>query len=172
MTQLLGWLIGIIAVLAAALLATADSALLAFHALESSTVSDAAFADRERRHRALAMGRVLAYVAAGAALAQAIHLDSFGLMPRAGLVAIVAVVVCTLAECVGRAIGYADPSTIHARLDPVIRFVGALLSPAVALGAAIDRALHAIIPTSDTAEDDLETSTEQFREVVAAEADV
>jgi len=172
MTQLWGWLIGIVAVIAAATLATADSALLAFHALEPSLASNAAFADRERRHRALSMGRVLAYVAAGTALAQALDLASFDFAPRAGLMALVAIVVCTLAECVGRAIGYADPSSTHTRMEPVIHFVGRLLGPAVALGAAIDRALHRIIPTSDTAEDDLETSTEQFREVVAAEADV
>jgi putative hemolysin len=115
---------------------------------------------------------VLVYVAAGAALAQALQLGSRELAPRAALVALIAVVVCTLAECVGRAIGYATPSATHTRLQPVIRLVGALLSPAVALGAAIDRALRAIIPLSDTAEDDHETSTEQFREVVAAEADV
>jgi CBS domain containing-hemolysin-like protein len=172
MSELWAWLIGMVAVGAAAVLATADSALLAVHALEPSAVSDAAFPDRERRHRALSMGRVLAYVAAGAALAQALHLELLGMTARVAVVAIVAVVVCTLAECVGRAIGYAAPSSMHARLLPVIRVVGTLLSPAVALSAAIDRTLQAIIPLSDTAEDDRETSTEQFREVVAAEADV
>ena len=172
MTQLWAWLIGIVAVGAAAVLATADSALLALHALESTALSGAAFADRERKHRALSMGRVLAYVAAGAALAQAIGIGDRDFAPRIALVALVAIVVCTIAECVGRAIGYADPSLMHTRLQPVIGAVGTLLSPAVALGAAIERALHAIIPVSDTAEDDLETSTEQFREVVAAEADV
>jgi putative hemolysin len=172
MIQLWGWVIGVVAVFAASLLATADSALLAFHALESSTISAAGFADRERRHRALSMGRVLAYVAAGASLAQAMHLGELDVLPRMGAVALIAVVITTLAECLGRAIGYADPTAVHSRLQPVINAVGALLSPAVALGAAIDRALHAIIPLSDTAEDDRETSTEQFREVVAAEADV
>jgi len=172
MTQLMEWIIGVVAVIAAAALATADSALLAFHALEPSVTSEAAFADRERRHRALSMGRVLVYVAAGAALAQALRLEAFALAPRVALVALVALVVCTFAECVGRAIGYADPSFTHARMQPVIRLVGALLGPAVALSAVIDRTLQAIIPSSDTAEDDRETSTEQFREVVAAEADV
>jgi putative hemolysin len=172
MIQLWGWAIGIVAVLLASLLATADSALLAFHAIEPSAVSDAAFADRERRHRALSMGRVLAYVAAGAALAQALHLGELDFLPRIGSIALIAVIVATVAECLGRAIGYADPSSMHSRLQPVINIVGMILSPAVALGAAIDRGLHALIPLSDTAENDLEASTEQFREVVAAEADV
>ena len=47
-----------------------------------------------------------------------------------------------------------------------------LLSPAVAFGTIIDRALHAIIPPSATKAEERETSAEQFREVVAAEADV
>jgi len=172
MIELWAWIIGLVAVITAGGLATADRALLAVHALEPSAVADAAFSDRERRHRALSVGRVLAYVAAGAALAQALELYSFRMGQRALLVAVTAVVACTLAECVGRALGYAAPASTHARLLPVIRGVSALLSPAVALSAAIDRALNALIPLSDTAEDDRETSTEQFREVVAAEADV
>jgi CBS domain containing-hemolysin-like protein len=172
MIALWAWTIGLVAVITAGVLATADSALLAVHALEPSAVSDAAFIDRERRHRALSVGRVLAYVAAGAALAQALELYSFRMGERALLVAVTAVVACTLAECVGRALGYAAPASTHARLMPVIRGVSVLLSPAVALSAAIDRTLNALIPLSDTAEDDRETSTEQFREVVAAEADV
>ena len=68
----------------------------------------AAFADRERLHRALSMGRVLAYIAAGAALAQALQLASLPIVPR--------VVVTSVhrrhrrassREGVGRAIGYA-----------------------------------------------------------------
>jgi CBS domain containing-hemolysin-like protein len=46
-----------------------------------------------------------------------------------------------------------------------------ILRPAAALGGSIDRALQAIIPTPDE-EEVRESSTEQFREVVAAEADV
>ena len=62
---------------------------------------------------------------------------------------VLAVVVCVLAEGVGRAIGYADPTTMYARLSPMIAgVVGRVLRPAVALGAAIDRALHTIIPPS------------------------
>jgi CBS domain containing-hemolysin-like protein len=172
MIQLWAWVIGIGAALAATLLATADSALLAFHALETSLVSEAAFAERERRHRALSMARVLAYVAAGASLAQALRLPQMGLLPRALVIAVTAILVCILAEGVGRALGYADPTKTHARLSPVIQWVGVILRPAVALGSAIDRTLQAIIPHSASTEDEHETSTEQFREVVAAEADV
>ena len=68
--------LGSCAALIATLLSTADSALLAFHASESSSASGPAFAERERLHRALSMGRVLAYIAAGASLAQALQLEN------------------------------------------------------------------------------------------------
>ena len=47
-----------------------------------------------------------------------------------------------------------------------------LLSPAVALGSFIDRTLHAIIPPSRDERRGSRDVAEQFREVVAAEADV
>src|SRR6185437_12558530 len=70
MTNLAALVFGAVAALLAAIFSTADSALLASHASETSAPSDAAFAERERRHRALSMARVLAYIAAGASLAE------------------------------------------------------------------------------------------------------
>src|SRR3954470_4476317 len=111
MTIAVLWVIGILAALTAMLLSTADSALLAFHASESSSTSGAAFADRERLHRALSMGRGLAYVAAGASLAQAIRLDAAPILTRLALTALLGMPVCILSEGVGRAIGYSDASS-------------------------------------------------------------
>lgn len=172
MTTLEAWIVAIGATLVATLFATADSALLAFHASEASPVSSAAFAERERLHRALSMGRVLAYIAAGAAFAQALEVSSFPLGPRIALTAIVAFVATVISEGLARAIGYSTPAATFARLTPMARGLSVLLSPAVALGSFIDRTLHAIIPPSATNAEDRETSAEQFREVVAAEADV
>jgi CBS domain containing-hemolysin-like protein len=118
------------------------------------------------------MGRVLAYVASGAALAQAIDLESYGGLPRFGWTVAISVVVCILAEGAGRAVGYSNAPVIFTRLAPLARFVATVLSPAVALGAAIDRVLQNIIPGDKANEAEQEKSTEQFREVVAAEADV
>jgi magnesium and cobalt exporter, CNNM family len=171
MTELLAWTIGLVASAVATLLSTADSALLAFHASETSTLTDAQFAERERRHRALSMGRVVAYIAAGASLSQALHVSGLAFAPRMLAAAVVAIIVCTIAEGVGRAVGYSDPQLMHNRLAGVTRMVATLLRPAAALGAWIERSLLALIPTSNQDEDH-ETSTEQFREVVAAEADV
>ncbi|MGH7620175.1 MAG: hemolysin family protein [Gemmatimonadaceae bacterium] len=172
MNAISAWLLGGAATFVAAILATADSALLAFHASEASATSDAAFAERERMHRALSMGRVLAFITAGAAMAEAVPLADVSGGARTALAALLAVVICTLGEGVGRAVGYSNPPVIQARLAPLIRAVTTLLSPAVALGAAIDRALNAIIPAPPDDEADRETHAEQFAEVVAAEAEV
>lgn len=172
MTTLVAWMIGIIATFVATIFATADSALLAFHASEASAASSAAFVERERLHRALSMGRVLAYIMAGAALSQALELVSMGILPRIAVTAVTALIATTIGEGVGRAVGYAKPASTFARLTPVARAIAAVLSPAVTLGATIDRALHAIIPPSAANAEERETSAEQFREVVAAEADV
>ncbi len=172
MTNLVPWVIGILAALSATVCAMADSALLALHASESSVLTDAALAERERRHRALSMGRVVSYIAAGAALAEAIELSALPFVPLVVITAATAIIVCTLAEGTGRAIGYADPPRMYGVLSPLIRVLSTVLGPAVALGGAIDRTLHVIIPPHARDEEQRETSAEQFREVVTAEADV
>lgn len=172
MTSAWAGILGGLAALCAALCATTDSALLAFHAAEATSLTEAAFADRERHHRALSMGRVISYIVAGAALAQALGLEDLGVGARAIATALVTIVICTLSEGTGRSIGYGHASATYARLAPFAAVVYAVLSPAVALGAAIDRTLHAIIPPAARDAEDRETSAEQFREVVAAEADV
>lgn len=171
-TMLQAWIVAIGSTVIAMVFATADSALLAFHASEASAPSSAAFTERERLHRALSMGRVLAYIAAGVAYAQALDLSSLSLAARIGITIVLAFVVATLGEGVARAIGYASPATTFARLTPMARGLAVILSPAVALGAIIDRALHLIIPPSAMRAEERETSAEQFREVVAAEAEI
>ncbi len=172
MTDLAALIFGAVAALLAAIFSTADSALLAFHASEASAPSDAAFAERERRHRALSMARVLAYIAAGASLAEPLHLSELSIVPRIIAAAAAAILVCIVAEGLGRAIGYTNPIVAHKRLAPVVQLVDTVLRPAVALGAAIERTLHAIIPATPANADERETSAEQFLEVVTAEADV
>jgi putative hemolysin len=171
-SPLTAWLLAGGATLVAAVLAAADSALLAFHATDGSTMTTEAFAERERAHRALSMGRVLAFITAGAGLAQALPFAELSMVGRAVTAAVAAVVICTLAEGVGRAVGYSNPATMQQRLAPVTQAARVLLSPAVALGTAIDRALNVIIPPPAVDEEERETHAEQFAEVVAAEADV
>ncbi len=172
MTPLYAWLLAGGATILATVLATADSALLAFHASDASTTSDAAFAQRERSHRALSIGRVLSYITAGAAMAEALPFATMSMWERMIAAALSAIVICTIAEGVGRAIGYSNPSAMQTRLAGVTEGASVLLSPAVALGSAIDRTLHAIIPPPAVDEAERDASAEQFAEVVAAEADV
>src|SRR5262249_4560230 len=146
MSVALAWIIGVFAAIAATIFSTADSALLAFHASEASTVSNTAFAQRERLHRALSMARVLSYIASGVALAQALPLASMPLGLRVVVTGIAAAAVCVLAEGIGRAIGYRNPTSIYARLSPLVDGVAKTLAPAVALGGAIERTLNLLIP--------------------------
>src|SRR5205085_8631070 len=106
--------------------------------------SGGAFAERERLHRALSMARVLAYIAAGASFAQALDLEAAPIMTRLVLTSALAVVVCIFSEGVGRAIGYSDAASMFRRLARLMRAVAVALSPAVALGAALDRLLQSI----------------------------
>src|SRR5262245_45494718 len=173
MTAAWAWVIGIGSAVAAMLLSIADSALLAIHATGTEQpVPDALRAERERTHRALSMARILAYVTCGATLTQALHLASLSHVARVAVGGLTAFVVVALAEGVGRGIGYARASTVLRRSAPGIRVVRLLLAPVVSLGATLERLLEVIIPPVAANEEERETSAEQFREVVAAEADV
>ena len=110
MVEIGAWLVAVVVAVVAGILSAADSALLAFHASDKVPVSETAFADRERKHRALSMARVLAYVTAGAALASALNLASLPYGTRIAAMIATAVVLCVLTEGVGRAVGYAAPS--------------------------------------------------------------
>ena len=172
MIEIASWLVAVVVAVVAGVFSAADSALLAFHASDKVPVSETDFADRERKHRALSMARVLAYVTAGAALASALNLSALPYATRVVVMIVTAVVVCVLTEGVGRAVGYADPAGMYARLHPVIELVSRVLRPAVSLGGGIERALHLIIPPTEPDDEERETHAEQFREVVAAEAEV
>lgn len=165
------WLIGVVATVAAALFACADSALLAHHAAEPGVPTEAGLAERERAHRALSMARVVGYVFAGAAFARALHFSTLDAWTRILTVCGSAVVIAALSEAVGRAVGYADPTRIHVRLAPLVKVVSLALRPVVALGTAVDRTLLIVIPEIPDAEAH-EASAEQFLEVVASEAEV
>jgi CBS domain containing-hemolysin-like protein len=170
--ELATWTIGILAALTAFACAAADACLLMSHVAETTSAWDVEFADRERHHRALSMARVLAYVIAGAAFAQGMHLSAAS--PTVRILAVVgaAVLSCVVAEGLGRAVGETDAETASSRFHRLSHVVGTVLGPAVTLGQLIDRALHAVIPPAPPDDEDRETSAEQFREVVAAEAEV
>jgi CBS domain containing-hemolysin-like protein len=130
MIEIVVWLVAIVVAVLAGAFSAADSALLAFHASDKFPVSDTAFADRERKHRALSMARVLAYLTAGAALASALNLASLAYPTRVVAMIVTAVLGCVLTEGVGRAVGYANPTAAYERLQPLIELVSRVLRPA------------------------------------------
>lgn len=162
------------AALVAALCAFADGALLGIEEDEppSSPAVAALLARRETAHRALAFGRILAQLLAGAAASASLLLS--GWVPAALLAPVVVlagIALVVLTEVGARAAGDA----LAARgLVPLARFVEAVelvLQPVVAFGAWADAALHRILPPPPLDEADREDAVERFREVVAAEVE-
>jgi putative hemolysin len=151
-----------------ALLATADGALLATgHAAPRRVISEP-----ERAHRALAMGRVLSHLVAGTALA----LTAFGIsrhdvtaIPIAILLLLLHVM---LVEGLARAAGYARGMKAVDSLSVFIYVVDLMFFPVTWLGGAVERLLSKALPPADETSVQREEGAEQFREVVAAEADV
>ena len=160
--------VALVSFLTSALLAAADGALLATgHAAPRQIITEP-----ERAHRALALGRVLAHLVTGTALA----LASTGISPRAEVAIPVAIALLllhiTLVEGVARYGGYAHGMQTVNRLAPFVFTVDLMFLPVTWLGGAVERALGRALPPADESTVQREESAEQFREVVAAEADV
>jgi CBS domain containing-hemolysin-like protein len=164
----------LLAVAVAAVCALADGALRAAapHRPGEEPPSLGGTPERERMHRALSFARLLAFTTAGAAAAVALRLDIRAHAAAAALGAAAAVAVVFAAESCARAAGDALGAAALAAVYPVVRAIEWLLAPAVALGARIDRGLQRLLPPSPPSDEEREASEEQFRQVVAAEAEV
>jgi putative hemolysin len=166
-------LVAIGATALAALLSMADGALLATHTSpEHAWDTDAERNRREREHRALAMGRVLLYLAAGAAIGQVFELGLYSLGIRTVLQIGIALVVAAATESAARAIGQSNAASLDKVVRPVLTLATFALLPAVALGTRLEKLLHSILPPHPELDEDREATAEQFREVVASEAEV
>jgi CBS domain containing-hemolysin-like protein len=157
----------------AGLLSMADGALLAMHTSpEHAWDSDANRNRREREHRALSMARVLLYLMAGAAIAVLFEFASLGILARTVLQIAIALVIVAATESVARALGQANATRVNVIAAPVTTTAAVALSPAVILGARLERFLLYLLPLPVSDEDQREATAEQFREVVASEAEV
>jgi putative hemolysin len=165
--------IAIVAAVLAGVLSMADGALLAIHT-SPEHVGDADIDRnrREREHRALAMGRVILYLTAGAFVAQYFHFASQPIWLRAVLVLLMALGIVALTESASRAIGQARARNVIRSVRPITWVATFALTPAVAFGARLDRLLYSLLPVNPDHDEDREASEEQFREVVASEAEV
>lgn len=165
-----GILLLTLATAAAALLAAADAALI------TDSTSDleeppSARVERDQVHRSFSLARLVSLLLAGAAIWMTVHgLASHGSRVGAGLALSVLVVV--LVECIARSIGDAVGGKALRALKPVERLLRFPVAPAAAFGGWLESALDRILPPRVASEDDTAATAEQFREVVAADAEV
>jgi CBS domain containing-hemolysin-like protein len=159
----------------AALCAFADGALLGLDADEppSDARTRALLERRERAHRALAFGRIVAQLLSGAATTVA--LLATGWLPAAWAtpgVVVAGIALLGITEVGARAAGDVAGARGLARVGGVVEAVEWLGAPVVTFGQWADDALMALLPPPTPDDDDHDDAVERFREVVAAEADV
>jgi putative hemolysin len=163
------------AVAIAALAAAADGALLGGDpAPEPAPPVVGVLRRRERAHRALALARVLAHLVAGGAVAHGLGLDPTDGPSGAAAGFVAALVIVIIVEGLSRSVGFATAPRLAFVLRPLIRMLELLLSPILRIGAALDSLFERLMPapSSEQRAEQREEATEQFRQVVAAEADV
>jgi putative hemolysin len=153
----------------ATLSAVADTATLAFDEDEEPPSVD--FVQRRRLHRAFALVKVLAQLTAGAAAARALGLHVEGGLARSmGLIGVLLALL--LAEALGRVLGTVFRRQVAGHLAFFARWIervfAVYLAPAARMDAWLSRWLAAPPPDAEAREE----RSEQFREVVSAEADV
>lgn len=172
---LIAGFIALAAATLAALCAFADGALLGLDADEppSDARTRALLERRERAHRALAFGRIVAQLVSGAATTVA--LLATGWLPAAwatpGIV-VAGVALLGITEVGARAAGDAAGARGLSRVGALVETIEWIGAPVVTFGRWADDALMALLPPPTPDDDDHDDAVERFREVVAAEADV
>ncbi|MFI5232403.1 MAG: hemolysin family protein [Gemmatimonadales bacterium] len=167
-------LLAALAAAGATLCALADGALLSIDddAPPAAPVVAAIVARREPAHRALAFGRIVALLLAGALTAGAIVSSTLPTIDIAPVVLLAGVAIVVLAESSARIAGDALGAPAVESLGPFIAAVEWAMRPVVAFGSWCDTLLNHLFPAPPPDEDEREATLEQFREVVEAEADV
>ncbi|MCX5766736.1 MAG: CBS domain-containing protein [Gemmatimonadetes bacterium] len=158
---------------AAAFCAFADGALLALDEDEPPATPRAAalLARREPAHRALAFGRILSVLLAGAAASTSLRAAGLSTNELAPAVIVVGIFIIVIAEVAARTAGDATGAPALERVGPFVVGIEGVLRPVVVFGRWCDAFLVEILPPAKRDDDDRDASIEQFREVVAAEAE-
>ncbi|GAC1691668.1 MAG: hypothetical protein NVS9B3_10260 [Gemmatimonadaceae bacterium] len=159
------------AALAAAVCSAADGALRARErstGVEGPTIGRGD-GSRARRHRALLIARFVLFLTVGVAVqSDPATTHAVGLPGQIAF----ALVVAALAEALARAIGDAAGGRSPLLGEAIPRLLEVLCYPLVAPTIGIDATLARLFPPSPARAEQRETAEEQFRQVVAAEADV
>jgi putative hemolysin len=154
--------------LIAALLAAVDGALLAAGQTATRPMLD----DPERTHRALSVARIVAHLFTGAAIALSVAAVQPSSFIGAALAILLVLANVALVEGWARGTGYARGVPIISKLAPSAIVIDVLLRPVTTLGGFIESLLGRAMPPTDDTSVPPADSAEQFRQVVAAEADV
>ena len=156
----------------ATLCATADGALLSLDPDDRLPPAIAELrARRERIHRALAFARVLGQLGAGIGVALILFRFPASGWLTAAVIIFAAFLLVGISESIARSVGDARAVDVAGRLSRLVVFVEGVLSPVVMLGEGIDRGLNSLMPPPSR-EEEREAVAEQFKAVVAAEAEV
>jgi putative hemolysin len=162
-------------VLLAALAAAADGALLGGDPdPEPAPPVVGILRRREHAHRALALTRVITHLAAGAAMARLLDLQRTDGVRAALAMLASALVIVMLVEGICRSLGFTTAPRFAVAFSPLVRVLEFVLSPVLRAGVALDTLFERFLPPPSIEEraEQREEATEQFRQVVAAEADV
>jgi CBS domain containing-hemolysin-like protein len=157
----------------AALCAYADGALLALEDDEppsSPRVADL-LARREAVHRALAFGRIVGQLLAGAAVAVALRAAAVPASELTAVAVAIGIVVIAVTEIVARTAGDSAGVNGVARCVEWMHGIERIFAPVVFFGSRFDAALLRLLPIRVPDAEEREEHLEQFREVVAAEAE-
>ena len=127
--------------------------------------------ETEHRRRALGFVRLLAHLCVGFMLGLLLR-DAGAATSRTLLAVLAGIVVVLLAETAARTWGSGRGAPLLRALAPVVRPLELLISPVTAVAVAVDRRLTASLPTPRAEDLEREAVAAQFRQVVAAEADV
>ncbi len=170
---LLAWGVALLAAAVAASCAAADGAMLSLSADAGLPEPlRALHARRERSHRSLAFARVMAQLTGGVSVAIALDLAARSRGEAVGLGFLAGLALVGVSESLARSLGTVHGERAARRLFPFIRVVERLLAPIAALGGAIDALLNRLLPPPMDHDGEREATAEQFRQVVAAEAEV
>ncbi len=167
-------LVALLAIVVAAVCAAANGALLGpeDRPAAGARASVPAAAQRDRTHRALAVGRLVALLTAGAFASLGLHLAERAPLAATAFAAVAALVILTLAEILPRAVGDTIGAPVLRATRPVIALIELVVRPVVHLGLAVDAVLHRVFPPAEPSEEDRADAAEQFRAVVELEAEV
>jgi CBS domain containing-hemolysin-like protein len=165
--------IAAISALLASLCAGADGAVMSLTTEMSLSPRLAGLRERrERIHRTLAFARVIGQMGAGggtATLVVALGLTGWRFALAIGIGAVLLVV---LTESFARSVGNTRSVAAATRLSGLVMVLEGALAPIVAMGELMEKGLNTWLPAPPVDEDDREAMAEQFKQVVAAEAEV